>query len=345
MSYRVRKFSFDQDKEQLFNLWGQVLDSPDRKRLNDLYTDNGYGQPSTWLVIHDETDTPVGSASVFPRKIMSAGQPVLIGINCDMLILKKHRTLGPALILLKTLIRESEDIGYQVLLAFPGEKAKVVFKRTGYKNIGPAFRWAKVLNSKEKFASFFSNTAILNFLSFLSNSALRVITLEFWARIFYPQLWLESIGEQLSLEEMYFPESSSDDNQLIKNNRYMKWRYNLLRPEKAEVFVLSRLSNVMGYIVYTSTGYEAIIHDLFFSEPSGNFHVLMAKFIEKIRGQGMHTVSLLYFGPYALTRKLKLHGYMKREARDLFLKSFGTHFIDNSTTIADISFFDGDVDL
>ena len=345
MSYSVKKFLFDQDKEQLFNLWRQVLRTPDRKRLYDLYTDNGYGQPSTWFLIHDETNAPVGSASVFPRKIISAGQPVLVGINCDMLMLKEHRTLGPALMLLKTLIRESEELGYQALLAFPGEKAKVVFKRTGYENIGPAFRWAKVLNTREKFASLYSNTAFLNTLSFLSNSALKLITLESWTRIFYPKLWLKSTGRQLLLEEMHFPGSGSAANQLVKDNKFMKWRYNLLRPEQPKVFVLSRSENMLGYIVYSSTEYEVIIHDLFYREPSGNFHVLMARFMENIRSQGMHVVSLLYFGSHDLTKKLKLHGYMKREGRDFFLKSFGNHFADNSAAIADISFFDGDVDL
>ena len=345
MGYRVKRFFFDHDKEQLFSLWRQVLGNPDIKRLNDMYADNGYGQPSTWLLIHDGTDAPIGSASVFPRRIISAGESVLVGINCDMLMLKKHRTLGPALILLKALIKESEELGYQALLAFPGEKAKVVFQRTGYKNIGPAFRWAKILNSKEKLSKFFSNTAALNTFSLLSNSILKLITFESWARILYPKVWMKSIGRQLSLEEMDFPESSSERSQLVKNNEYMNWRYRLLRPEPPKVFVLFLSGNLMGYIFYSSTENEVIIYDLFFAELPGIFHVLMAKFINSIRKKELNSVSLLYFGPQSFTEKLKLHGFIKREGRDLFFKNFGSHFTDHAATLKDIYFFDGDVDL
>jgi len=106
VGYSTKLFRFEEDRDSLFTLWKSVIQNPVPLRMARMYADNSYGVPATWLVLHGEALSTVGSVSVFPCQVNVEGLIYKYGINCDMLFLKKHRILGPVLMALKDLIKD-----------------------------------------------------------------------------------------------------------------------------------------------------------------------------------------------------------------------------------------------
>jgi len=224
--YSIRQFHFGEDKNLLFDLWQSVLQNPIPERMNSMYADNSYGEPLSWLVFHGVELNPVGSVSVFPRQIILDGKTSRIGINCDMVMLKKHRTLGPALMALKNLIKGCAEQGYQFLLAMPNERSQPVFKRVGYQKIGTAYRWSKVLRCGDKLSRLINHQFSRKIIASCVDQVLRCMLFKFWIRLCHVKLWNWGCIEKLiSIESLEFSEVFYSSRVLKKNSEFLKWRY------------------------------------------------------------------------------------------------------------------------
>lgn len=92
----------------------------------------------------DDGATVVGTNGVVPRVVRIAGRDIRGAISCDLAVDRDHRALSPALSLVRAL---RADIGqsFDLIYGFPNAKAEGVLKRTGFRQLGRARRWVKVL--------------------------------------------------------------------------------------------------------------------------------------------------------------------------------------------------------
>ena len=346
MGYTTRKFNFEQDSEDLFCLWNEILKYPGSQRMVNMFTENSYGKSAAWLIFYNGVENPVGSVAVFPCKAILNGKQILLGVNCDMLILKKHRTLGPALMVLKALIKGCDEYGYQALLAMPNEKSQPVFKRVGYKKIGTAYRWSKVLKSKDKISAIikwrFPRKAVASFVDLV----LKFASIDPWIKFRYFNLWKNSIEKGVTIEQVLIPKNPAVENILKKSPEYLKWRYATgLCQGDPEIFALYCKEQLLGYVIYTLDDKEVIVQEFFLPGSDSGIHVLLSKFIKKMYGQKHSAISILHYGPEHFEKMLKQHGFMKREGRDVFVNIFEPKNSDFFASLSNVSWFEGDLDL
>src|SRR3989339_881502 len=125
MSYTVRLLDPTQDRDGLLALWSANIKTPSTARYDAIYRDNVVFPIRTSLVYHSDEMLPVGSCSLFFRLLRCGKTDHLIGINFDMMVNRKHRTLGPALMVLKALMKESVP-GCAMLLAMPNRMSQPI---------------------------------------------------------------------------------------------------------------------------------------------------------------------------------------------------------------------------
>ena len=148
--------------------------------------------------------------------------------------------------------------------------------------------------------------------------ALKFASAEFWIKFRQFKLLRDSTEKDVALEQVVFPESPMAKNILEKSPEYLKWRYAGICPGNPELFALSSEDKLLGYVIYTLNGKEVIVQEFFLPHSKSGIHVLLSKFVEKMRSQGYSTISVLHYGPEYFRRILKQHGYVRREGRDVF---------------------------
>lgn len=150
MSYSVSRADLTKDRESLLKFWqeqsGRSLDN----KFNWAYTGNPDGKAHVWFLKIDDTNEVVGVAALFPRKIKINGQTYMAGVAGDLLVHEKHRTIGPAIQLLRTVISSGEDCIFDVIYTFPNIKANLVAKRAGLNAIGPTQRYVIIFRVKRQ---------------------------------------------------------------------------------------------------------------------------------------------------------------------------------------------------
>ena len=346
MGYTTKKFNFQQDSEDLLCLWNEVLKYPSPQRMANMFTENSYGIPAAWLIFHDASENPVGSVAVFPRSIVSNAQENLLGINCDMLILKKHRTLGPALMVLKALIKGCRELGYHALFAMPNKKSQPVFKRVGYKKIGTAYRWSKVLKSEDKILPIIKWMLPRKAVALFMDLVLKFASINPWIKFRYFKLWWNFVERDVTLEQVLVPKNPVAENILKKSPDYLKWRYAaVLCQGNPEIFALYCKEQLLGYVIYTLDDKEVIVQEFFLQGADSGIHVLLSKFIKKMYRQKHSSISILHYGPEHFEKMLKQHGFIKREGRDVFINILEPKKNDLAVSLKNFSWFEGDLDL
>ncbi len=344
MGFVVKKFNFSKDRDVLFRLWTSVLKHPSQRRMQLMYTDNSFGVPITSLVFHDEEGL-VCSTSAFPIKIVWGEKSVVLGINYDMLALPRYRTLGPALMSLKGLLKECEESGYNMLLAMPNEKSRPVFQRAGYKKLGTAYRWSKVLSNENKLRHMIKSHLLRQLVATLADMSLRFASVEPWIRFRYIALNTNYKADNGVLGDILPRLPATTGNFLLKTPRYLQWRYDGIAPYNPQVFFLHQGDNGLGYVIYRIEDGDVIVEEIFLPASKGHAYILLAGFIREMRAQRRDAISILYLGPSDIEEKLKKLGFIKREGRDVYTCALGGTVESLSKLLANVPFFDADLDL
>jgi len=344
MGYDVKMFELNRHREALLTLWTNVLKRPSPQRMECMYRDNTFGLPITSLVFHNKQDL-VCSSSVFPRRVHLGGRALLLGINYDMLALPRFRTLGPALMSLKQLLRECEALGYDLLLAMPNEKSRVVFQRAGYKKVGTAHRWSKILKCGDKIRHVKKLYPLKQLVGACVDVFLRFTSLEPWFRFRYFTLEGRYKTEITSLEKFLSEKLDTTDNALSKPPDYLRWRYGGVYHDIPQVFVLYRGEVLLGYVIYRMDNGGVSVEEVSLPSKAGHAYLLLAGFLSEMRARGREYISILYFGPNNLEKKFRNLGFFRREGRDVYVYAFGEANGEVNRLVQKLPFFDADLDL
>ena len=172
MAYQTRAFNMEEDKGKLSILWQEKSEKNLQRRFDYMCGSRANRQVKTSLLFDEKSQETVGCLSLFTHTMRVQNKNFKLGVNCDMFVKKEHRLLGPAVILLKSLIKSAQEEGYQALLAMPNKMSAPVFQRVGYARIGELYRWVKVIDFEDKLAGKFKNKVALRIVSVFFNAFL-----------------------------------------------------------------------------------------------------------------------------------------------------------------------------
>jgi hypothetical protein len=344
MSYSVRRFRREEDSEKLFVLWGKVLKKPERERLDALYNDSLNGA-STWMIYCEDGMDPVGSMSVLPLKISLKQEAAMLGINCDMMITKEHRTLGPAVMLARSLVRGTRELGYDVLLAMPNEMSKPVFKRVGYKKVGDALRFSRILRSRNKVAQIFKNNYVVWVISHLVDVFFRFITLNGCMRLYFRKKRNQVHEVDISMNGTDALETLCKEGIQKETANLLYWRYGKVSKNGSRIYIQRYTKdNSLNYIIYYEQGKHAIIEKVD-SLKGATGLLLLSRFIDNMYEQGIETIQSLYWGPKRYHGVFNYLGFIGKQGREVFMFSLNNLSEPLLAELERSQWFDGDLDL
>jgi len=345
MGYSVKKFNFKDDADKMFSLWKKVLKKPGRKRLHALYSDVSR-ETSSWMIFCNDDNDPVGSQSVFPLMLPSRKFAAMFGMNCDMIMAKEHRTLGPAVMLTRALVCGAEKLGYDVLLAMPNEMSKPVFKRVGYRKVGDAVRFSKILRSRKKVSQIVENIFVAWILSFIIDFIQRLVTFNYLVRMLYWPKKQAIHEEDAPMNDQKVVEVLCDRGLSRDNANILYWRYGEIGSNDSRIFIIQdkRLKRSL-YIIYYIQGSNAIIERIdSFTEGLAGL-LLLSRFIDKMYKDGIETIQLIYWGPRKFHKFLSCYGFVRNQGREVFSIFLNKELESISSEIESFQWFDGDLDL
>lgn len=327
-----------------FDLWTKV-GKWNEDRIDWFYQDNDYGMPITWLIKSANSKDSLGCASVFRRNFIVNGQSVPGGVNCDFLIHPMHRTLGPAVQLLRKLVSEYKKFGIRFLMAYPSKPALPAFKRCGFKEIGGIRRWSKVLLTRKYFESYHGNKKFLTKISPIVDFFLSISSYDVWNRVFkvrkitFRNTKIESV--------MDLPESKIVPSGCIgqRSAQYIRWRYSIPRLHKYEICMIVFNEKICGYICCYVDDNMLYVEDLYIYSRTVKSVDVVSAIVGMARSKKVTSINFGFLGGVHNKDILKKMGFRKREKRSVLIHTYDKSLFEELKDQQNWSLMEGDVDL
>lgn len=316
-------------------------------RFDWFYRDNGYGISQTTMLSLADGDGIVGCSSFFVRSFNVGGLSLLGAVNCDILVNQNHRTLGPALMLIKNLLQSYPGSNVKFLMAFPNRKSKPVFMRCGYKELGKSYRWSKVLRFEKKLEDKVGVKLVAKMVGFVIDSMVKLLSKEFLHKFKLPSdrcylipatvdEWQEKGEADVHADVSIYGRRAGD---------YLKWRY----ADSADALSYSILSirkkgREIGYVVYSLGDGVVSLHDI---PPLSlaEFESVLVAFFGHARSLKAESISIGFLGDEKYQNILKKLYFIKREPRSVMLHCDDKILLSQLMDEQKWYLMDGDVDI
>jgi len=345
MAYQIRLFNKNEDKNTLFSLWGEKSEKNLQRRFEYMYGARARGQIKTSLLFDEKSQDIFGCLSLFTHKIRMKDDNFKLGINCDMFVKKEHRLLGPAVILLKSLIKDAREDGYQALLAMPNKMSAPVFQRVGYACIGDLYRWVKIIKFEDKLAVKIKPKALLKIISKAFDFFFEFFSWEWVWRISYFLAKGRFKAQEIEFNEINFDEHLRKIGIFEKPPEYIEWRYYGMDNNDSKMFALTRNGLTAGLMIYYVRGQDVILQDILIPKSLWAMKIMLSAFMHKMRARKMKSISVLFLGRGKMMKFLQSFGFLRRESRSLYLHTFDQKFESNFADKYGLDLFEGDLDL
>lgn len=268
------------------------------------------------LGVHEAVDRAriVGSAGLVGRSFFADEHPLRAALLADIAVDRPHRTLLPAMSLVRSARRTALD-NFDFAYGYPNKAAAGVFLRCGYRKLGALTRYALVLHY-EKYVRRFLNTPVLcqaastaldigqlGLRAPRSLRALRRYRLE-WPKPLdarFDRLW-EGARPFYSL--------------LAKRDvAFLRWRFVEHPEHRVRIVALTtrnRAREIRAYAALDRNEDTVCIRDLFGYPDS--IGPLLDRLIMRYTIQGIASLSMCYLGSDVIVDILRSRGFRPRES-------------------------------
>ena len=279
------------DRELLIETLGRLL-TPlfGEQRFDWLYKSNPDGVARTWLAIDTQAERIVGTAAAFRRRFYFGDGEVSAWVLGDFCLDAPYRSLGPALQLQRACLGVMESHGGMFCYDFPSASMVAVYKRLGFEVTGKMLRLAKLLRVDRKVREILNVPMAQHAVSAVGNTVLKLIP----ARI-VPDANVEfsfhrgPCGEEFSI---LANKQRGQDTCIQRSAEYLNWRYVSNPLANYEFMTARRHRALIGYVVWTQAGEDAVVVDLFGEEDPAMVKGLLAKTAAHLAKRGVMTLSV-----------------------------------------------------
>jgi len=286
MSYEVIVADTLRDKERILEFWN----SHNEKKLDEkyawIYESNPDGIAETWLLKNSQSPDILGIATLFPRYFQNGDTHYKAGILGDFFIHRKHRTLGPAVMLLNALTASMDELGLSFIYGFPNERAEPVLKRVGFKPLGNCVRYVKLFDIERLLIEKLSiHPKIARILAPIGNQLLKTLD------------WSTCLGKHQKSQILHASTPNPDIESLLtqyhdiyfsvrKSYDYLKWKYASDPDDENHFFHLyNGNGNISGCIVYRLNHVTVDIREVLYGTERSRLINLLSQFFKYIGGK------------------------------------------------------------
>ncbi len=320
--YLVREVDIRAHAEAVTVLWSRCLESltpqTAERRLQHRYLRNPAGVGATLLLQQADPPEVAGVQCLYARVFHQAGRTWQVAGMADYAVAESHRTLGPALQLMKqglAVARSRHDWVYGLANA----KSEAVCKRSGLKHFGALGRWTRLLRSGPLLKRWLPGP-----LAALGGGMLDVALLLRDA----VQLgsasdlrWHDGTASDPALDTIW---QRRDPSLLVseRSRDVMAWRFDAQEHGAWTVSIARRANGApLGYVVWQLQDGVATVADFLCTDALHETALLMRGFAWHMRGQrAAERLSLEFFGAPGVEAGLRAAGYIRRpDERPLYL--------------------------
>jgi len=283
------------------------------ERTNWIYKNNPAGKARVFIVKHNDSGQDVGLLTLCRRQIWTPKETINAGIFCDLVTDKSHRTLGPALSLMKAAGDTISQSEFGRLYGWPNDKSVVLYKRLpavepGKINIYRRYLdWSSVLQSRmPKIPATILGSAI----KVIDSTVLKIkqVLIKRSYSIQHDVQFTSMVDEVWSAARHRFSEIG------VRDREFLNWRF-LHNPDcEHRIFSLySKDGNTMkGYVVYRELTSESIeIGDFLAIDDKSTERDLLTAFNNFVKSTQYKKISLLFSGTAETTKNLHRCGFIR----------------------------------
>lgn len=322
--YSVRRGHAASEITHIQALWAGAFASLQHEaaaaKIDAQYLHNPAGDGECFFLdVSDESD-PVGVQCLVMRRFRKNGVNLRAGTMADYVVDSRHRSLGPALQLMKTCITHGSAT-LDFLYGFPNKKAEPIFKRVGLSALATLTRHAKLMRSGEFLKNRLTQTRAAPFLPVLVPMAnLALMALDAWQAFTLGRNWrwqaIDSFGDDF---DTLWQQSSLNGVVVGDRSRTMlNWRYPLRSRHSIAAGKLAD-GRLGGYVVWSVKDGLLVLHDFYCDNAIDKLTGMLISFAWHHRHTGANSVSLEFNGPTALRSALRAAGFRPRDKNPVFM--------------------------
>jgi len=291
MTVVLRPADLGSDRERILGVLQKNLPGlPHSQRFEWLYCNNPAGPAWSWLAYEQQTEKPIGVASVFPRMVWLGHGLAKCGQVGDFAVDSGYRSLGPALMLQRATF-EPVNRG---LLAFcydcpPHDQGMAPFRRLGMSANCSVERYARLQKSRRELEKRIGNGK-------LARSLAPVVDFFLSRRSFPPRkgagIEISQYTGQFGEEFTRLDEQAGHDS-AIRNRRdaqTLNWRFLHDPLNTYRLLTARRSGELVGYAAVALRGEDAFIVDLYANNVSEFGPELLHAVTEFIKAEPIHAL-------------------------------------------------------
>lgn len=310
MAYIVEKTDFQQARNSMFALRERNSEKTDINRYDWLYT-NGNQYQTSCFVLKSSDGKIIGMNGAFVRKIYIGDECVNSGQAIDLLVDKKHRTVGPALQLQRAVLDYFQQLDIKLAYGIPLPAAEAIMKRLGYKSLGKYYRFIMPLHSRFYLRKYLPRV-IVSMISPIVDIVLRIRTGNCFLKQDAKLKFNPSDDIDVRFDELWNQRGHKFQITGLRTSAYLKWRF-IEMPEKLyKVFTMNTIENTLNaYVIYRVVDDSVEIADMFYRD-NADLKCLFVMFCRYMYKSGYKAVSFRYFGTQNMVSTLRHSGFIQR---------------------------------
>ena len=230
----------------------------------------------------------------------------------DFCIDPQHRSLGLALQLQRACLDQLGSVPFSIAYDFPSDRMMAIYRRMQISPSAQMVRWAKPLRADRKIGAFVRYSLLAKLFAYPFNQLLK------WKDFRSPSTGRYTVmnhegmcGEEFT--KLARSIGSRYGSCVERPAEYLNWRY-LQHPVVHHQLLSARHGQeLMGYVVFSHTGEDAKIVDLFGFSDTSMWTALMARVVALLRACGVITLSMPALAANPWSGLLEKWGFRPRE--------------------------------
>lgn len=335
MAYICKKIDPYEHEEQLCHLWRRNLANAPPNRFKWLYQQSkNIAEVHTWGLFKEQK--LCGCLSLMAKTNYVSKKPAQKGaMFFDFMTDKSERTLFPAMLLVREVLKDAGNLGFNYLLASPNIKARIVFKRCGLglKGCITGSRWVKILDFQRVMPKCLPKLLSKNIAYFLGAGS-------------YCVSYLLGHYTNTKFKITYdFPEFSkkgkAGERSFLYNNNFIIWRYQLSPIAPYEFFTVNFSDDVI-VIIYHANENNIYIDKILFAD-NKNISAALNLFSIHMSKNKADNISISVAGVNLIRKQLKMSMFVPRPFKYPLMVIILSGNCQSLTETALL--FDGDMDF
>lgn len=328
LNYFHRQADLQIDRDHVVGAWALglegLIDAAADEKFRQCYVDNPAGE-GICLLLYEQLGQPaIGAQGLIPRTFYFGQDRFSVATLADFVVAPEHRSLGPALILMRSSIECSQD-RFEFAYGTPNDKSVAILNRAGIRPFGTLTRYTKLIRSQ----SYLRTKGLGWVVSPVAAVADAAIACADFARdaLFANHFqWREqaAFGEEF---DKIWEGRQSDIVTSERSPITLKWRYSNPTADSQAPWHLSlatdRSGSPIGYIIWREIKGIAMVSDFFCSNMEESVRGLLQSFVVYARRFPVQKVSLEFFGRPSIGVALRACGFAPREQSPVVLVDHG----------------------